>query len=183
MSEYRNIRTTQKEIIEYWMKRVDECDLSVDWSEADTHCWRCGCERKLERCHIIPHALGGKDSPENLVLLCARCHAEGPNVGDPEIMWDWIKAYNVPFYNTFWIIKGMEEYEFIYKTTLLDDIKAVVSKSNYSDLEKEIKDAVDQVMDSVYEEASTHFGQPYLNTATMAGIFRIMVKKIAKERK
>ena len=102
---------------------------------------------------------------------------------DPEIMWDWIKAYNVPFHNTFWIIKGMEEYEFIYKTTLLDDIKAVVSKSNYSDLEKEIKDAVDQVMDSVYEEASTHFGQPYLNTATMAGIFRIMVKKIAKERK
>ena len=26
-------------------------------------------------------------------MLCKRCHADGPNVTDPEIMWDWIKAY------------------------------------------------------------------------------------------
>ena len=45
----------------------------------------------------MPDALGGPDAPENIVLLCKRCHAEWPNVKDPEIMWDWLKAYAVPF--------------------------------------------------------------------------------------
>lgn len=181
MAEHRNIKTKKEDIIKYWIQYVDECDLSVDWSEADTHCWRCGCERKLERCHIVPHALGGRDEPSNLVLLCASCHAEGPNVTDPEIMWDWIKAYKQPFYETFWIVKGLEEYEFIYKTSLLDDIKQIVIQSGIADWEAEAKIAIDRVMDSVYEEASIHFGQPYLNTATIAGIYRMMVKKIAEE--
>lgn len=101
------IRTTKEEIIDYWVRQgVDECDLSVDWAEADSHCWRCGCERNLERCHIVPDSLGGKDEPSNLVLLCKRCHADGPNVADPEIMWDWIKSYKVAFYDTFWSIQG-----------------------------------------------------------------------------
>ena len=59
-------------------------------------------EKNLQRCHIIPNSLGGKDEASNLVLLCKRCHADGPNVEDPEIMWDWIRAYGVPFYDTFW---------------------------------------------------------------------------------
>lgn len=105
------IRTTKEEIIDYWVRQgVDECDLSVDWAEADSHCWRCGCERNLERCHIVPDSLGGKDEPSNLVLLCKRCHADGPNVADPEIMWDWIKSYKVAFYDTFWSIQGAAEY-------------------------------------------------------------------------
>ena len=104
MSKRGNIKTSRKQIIEYWETCQDECELSVDWAEAEERCWRCGCEtnRKLDRCHIIPHALGGKDEPANFVLLCKRCHAEGPNVSDPEIMWDWIKSYGVAFYGFIW---------------------------------------------------------------------------------
>ncbi len=33
------------------------------------------------------------------------------------------------------------------------------------------------------EKASVHFGQPYFNTATVAGLMRMMVKEIARELK
>ena len=110
MNKRAQIKTTIRQAVDYWVQYIDECDLSVDWAEADTHCWRCGCEKHLQRCHIIPDSLGGEDKPENIVLLCARCHAEGPNVTDPSVMWDWIKAYKVPFYDTFREIMGHKEY-------------------------------------------------------------------------
>ena len=114
MGKRKGIKTNIHEIVAYWSKHQDECGLSVDWAEAHERCWRCGCENKLERAHIIPDSIGGKDEPSNFVLLCKRCHADGPNVKDPEIMWDWIRAYGVPFYNTFWGILGRKEYQFIY---------------------------------------------------------------------
>lgn len=108
MSRRSKIQTSIQSAVEYWSRRIDEDEISTDWREADTHCWRCGCQRNLERCHIVPHTLGGTDEPSNIVLLCKRCHREGPNVTDPEIMWDWIRAYRVPFLETFWIIRGAE---------------------------------------------------------------------------
>ncbi len=107
MDQRKAIKTKFKDIVDYWAQHQDECGLSVDWAEAESRCWRCGCKRKLERCHIILDALGGEDKPENLVLLCKRCHAEGPNVLEPEIMWDWLRAYGNTFYDTFWDIQGM----------------------------------------------------------------------------
>lgn len=53
-SKRSNIKTNVKDIIEYWSNiEQDDCP-SFDWSEADKVCWRCGYERKLQRCHIIP---------------------------------------------------------------------------------------------------------------------------------
>ena len=69
------------------MRHEEECGLSVDWAEAHERCWQCGCKRGLQRCHIVPHALGGEDAPSNLVLLCGRCHLDNPNVADTEVMW------------------------------------------------------------------------------------------------
>lgn len=69
MSKREPIKTTKEAIISYWAKHQDECGLSVDWAEAGERCWRYGCERSLDRCHIVPDSLGGKDEPENLVLL------------------------------------------------------------------------------------------------------------------
>jgi HNH endonuclease len=31
---------------------------------------------RLERAHLIPHSLGGKATPSNMVLLCHRCHLD-----------------------------------------------------------------------------------------------------------
>ena len=114
MSERAAIRTSKKECVECWSKRIRETEVGTDWDLAEKRCWRCGKETELQRCHLIPDSLGGKDEPENLVLLCKRCHADGPNVADPEIMWDWIRAYGVSFYDTFWGCEGMREYKFIY---------------------------------------------------------------------
>ena len=92
MADDKRIRTTKKQIVEYWEQYVDE-------------------KRNLERCHIIPRSLNGEDVPSNFVLLCSRCHLNNPNVADPEVMWDWLRAYKVSFYDTFWIVQGMKEYE------------------------------------------------------------------------
>ena len=181
MKERRTIKTSMKEILDYWSKHVDECGLSVDWAEADCRCWRCGCEKNLQRCHIIPHSLGGKDEASNLVLLCKRCHADGPNVEDPEIMWDWIRAYGVPFYDTFWTIVGMKEYAFIYGHSLESDLKKIIESSVAEMTEEEIQNILQEKMSSVAKKASVHFGQPYWNTATMAGLYRMMLKELAGE--
>lgn len=180
MSKKEPIKTTIQEAVEYWSRREDECGLSVDWSEAGTHCWRCGCEKDLQRCHIIPNALGGKDEPENIVLLCSRCHAEGPNVTDPEIMWDWIRAYGVPFYGTFWNIIAKKEYKFIYHKSVEKEIVDILCSAGKSRCDKEIDELIKKNVCLLDEQASTYFGQYYFNSATMAGLYRIMLKNIAK---
>lgn len=164
----KNIKTSIKEIIEYWFSRVDECELSVDASEAHERCWRCGCEKSLERCHIIPDSLGGEDKPSNLVLLCHRCHLENPNVMEPEIMWDWLRAYKTLFYDTFWVIQGMKEYEFIYGKSLREEIES----RNIKDI-----DSFKEMFEKEIENTTFHYGHPYLNSATLAGVLRSTLKK------
>ncbi len=84
MSNRKPIKTTSKEIVEYWDSRIDETELSIDFAEAEERCWRCAYKSKLHRCHIIPDSLGGEDTPSNLVLLCRRCHIEAPNIKDKD---------------------------------------------------------------------------------------------------
>lgn len=165
------IKTSKEEIYEYWFSRIDESDLSVDASEALERCWRCGSKRSLERCHIIPRSLGGEDIPSNYVLLCKRCHLENSNVYDSEIMWDWLRAYKEHHYSIFWINRGMEEYERIYKSKFKDDIAIF----NQYSTEKEAKEFLEEDMDNY---ATNHFGQAYLNPATIAGLMRILIKKL-----
>lgn len=181
MGERKAIKTSFEEIVVYWKRHEDECGLSVDWAEAHERCWRCGCEKNLERCHIIPDSLGGKDEPSNLVLLCKRCHADGPNVGDPEIMWDWIRAYGVPFYDTFWTILGRKEYEFVYGHSMDDDLNKIIESAIHTVEKEELETMVKTKLSEVMSRTSTHFGQPYLNTATVAGVYRMLLKDIAKE--
>jgi hypothetical protein len=108
------MEATHAEIADYWSRHQDECGLSVDWSEAKKRCWRCAHRRKLQRCHIVPHSLKGSEEPPNLVLLCAQCHSEAPNVADPTFIWVWLRAHAVSFYGTYWQLRGWREYEFIY---------------------------------------------------------------------
>lgn len=179
MGKRNNIKTTIQQAIEYWSKRVNESDLSVDWAEADTHCWRCGCEKNLERCHIVPDSLGGEDDPSNIVLLCKRCHIDGPNVKDSEVMWDWIKAYSVPFYNTFWGILGAKEYRFIYKKSFFQEVQDILDTVGLQ-YDDKVENRIKEIQHEVINEAGIHFGHPYFNTATMAGINRMLLKKLAE---
>ena len=173
MKKRENIKTTIEKIVDYWSKNEDECGLSVDFSEAHERCWRCGHKRKLERCHIVPASLGGADEPSNFVLLCKKCHEENPNVTDPQIMWDWLRAYAVPFYDTFWQEMGVAEYERIYGIKFIDEVAARnMPEQDFNEILK--------LLEKATSKATHHFGNRYLNAATFAGVLRIMLKEYDK---
>lgn len=86
--------------VAHWSGIVPETDTGVDWSDAHDRCWRCGCQRKLQRCHIVAKQFGGGDSVENIIPLCAECHDEAPDVTDPKEMWRWIARTRPTFYGT-----------------------------------------------------------------------------------
>lgn len=154
--------TTHREIAEYWSKHQDECDLSVDWVEAEELCWRCAQGRMLQRCHIIPRALGGSEDPCNLVLLCGQCHTEAPNVADPEFMWTWLRAHATSLYGTYWYNRGLREYEFIY------GVKPLVGIGDPEKLLPRLHAAVEKYI----KQTSTHWGQGKINPATIAWLLR-----------
>lgn len=91
-----NSRVSVAQIHQYWMEnsKVHESELNFDWADGETHCWNCGSTKakRLQKCHIIPYALGGEDTASNYVLLCFECHHEAPNNSNPQYMWDWLKS-------------------------------------------------------------------------------------------
>lgn len=159
--------TTHLEIVDYWSEHQDECDLSVYWAEAEKLCWRCAHQRNLQRCHIIPRSLGGDESPSNLVLLCAQCHSEAPNVADPDFMWVWIRAHATPYYGTYWQERGLKEYELIF------------GKKPFSGLTQtdELMDEVLRTAKDIFLKTSTHWGQGKINPATWAWVFHQVDQK------
>ena len=136
-----------KEAIDHWEGIVYEGDMGCDWAEAAIMCWRCGCERSTQKCHIVPKSLGGGDGPENIVALCAMCHDEAPNVADPDAMWDWIKKTGNNncggLYDTFWTFMAMKSIA-LQKGLTIDEM---VSKVNFEKLKNNI------------EKTGLHFGQ------------------------
>ena len=164
----KTIKSKFPEIVSYWETKIYEGDIGTDWCDAETRCWRCGCENKLEKCHIIPHSLGGEDDPSNLILLCNRCHKEAPNSTDSECMWEWIKATKVPFYDTFWAKRGLDEYEKTYNQNICDHLKNVSVKK--------IKIATRKS----FENATVHYGVGNYNTSTLASVVKNIVKELEK---
>lgn len=116
------------------------------------------------------HSLGGEDTPSNFVLLCSRCHLDNPNVADPDIMWEWLRAYKVVFYDTFWDIQGIREYERIYGISFQEEL-------NVRGITREKRGEILQIADEMRSKASYHYGDPHLNIATLAGIFRMAIKE------
>lgn len=64
----------------YWEERWDRPRRSEDrWNRA-----------RLDRAHIVPHALGGTADASNLLLLCSECHAASPDWPERSAMAGWI---------------------------------------------------------------------------------------------
>lgn len=51
---------------------------------------RKNVKHNLQRAHITPRALGGEDKPDNLFLLCPRCHNDAPDVVDKRMFLSWV---------------------------------------------------------------------------------------------
>jgi len=65
---------------EEWLK---QSDFKRIWNHKAT-------KHELNRCHIFPGAMGGKDEPENLFLLCPECHALSPDTSNPNNFFRWV---------------------------------------------------------------------------------------------
>lgn len=61
----------------------EESNLKRIWSSKETR-------SKLNRCHIIPGALGGADEPSNLFLMCSECHTLSPDTTYPSMFFKWV---------------------------------------------------------------------------------------------
>lgn len=95
----------------------DGLEVVTDWGEPC--CWACGKQidlsrykgytddvekcnygkiygyavvrNHLQRCHIIPHSIGGSDDFEgNYFLLCKKCHEESPDTINPQNFFRWV---------------------------------------------------------------------------------------------
>lgn len=98
-------------VFEHWKAWLDY--NMFDWGEPS--CWACGkwCGEKydvksrnetnfsalwnkvpLQRCHIIPKALGGRDEPENLFLMCSECHDLAPDTTSRDAFLLWASKQN-----------------------------------------------------------------------------------------
>jgi hypothetical protein len=164
------IKSTVAEIVAYWAPRESECGLSVDWAEAHERCWRCSRKTSLERCHIVPHSRGGLDTPDNLILLCSRCHREAPNVSDPSFIWTWLRRYAASFYDTDWINRGFEEFERIF------------SRKPFANLNDDIpEDRIRTALKKRFEMITVHFGEGRPNPTTVAWLLSELEKELAKQ--
>ena len=171
----------------YWESHIDECDLGVDHADSRKRCWRCSHRSSsLQKCHIIPHSLGGKSIPENMVILCADCHREAPNVKDKEFMLHWIKATRSPFYDCE-PIQGYP-FELIFGRTFMQAIldccnkteKKQIAKLYQQSEEKEFK----EVLDKIHNKCTNHFGSCMkLNFSTRSWVHHQIEKYIVKKFK
>ncbi len=164
---------SHKAIIAYWSQRKDEGELSVDWADAHTHCWRCGSKGKLTHCHIIPDSRGGTDEPSNLVLLCHLCHLEAPNVADPRFMWIWLHAYKANCYGDFWYDRAKEEFERMFKRKPFSKMDVV----SISDAERE------NIVKELLKKAIVHFGESRLNPSTLASLVYLIEEQLLRDTK
>lgn len=154
------------EIISYWSNKKDDSFLGVEWEDAAERCWRCAYKARLDRCHIIPKSMGGKDDPSNLVLLCKKCHKEAPNVKDENFMWQWIERTNSGMYDTYWTLRTFTEFEMIFG-------RKPFSVGEF----KEIENIHVIIKETLKGYAIAHYGESGFNLSTLVSL----IKKLEDE--
>lgn len=134
--------------------------------EAHERCWRCGYKSVLHGCHIVPDSLRGANTPWNLVLLCGRCHREGPNVADARFMWIWLRSTCVPIYDRYWTERGLQEFEKMFgrKPFATLEFDGLPEEQTRALLRK--------------EKVTIHFGEGRLNPSTIACLFALVEEQV-----
>ena len=107
MTQHRTMPTRHK-IAKHWLDSGQAPWSSHGWDYGEPACMACGWWKEewddantvakkwaksgLTRCHVIPKYMGGKDSCENLVLMCDRCHQGQPDSTRPEDTYKFMRA-------------------------------------------------------------------------------------------
>jgi len=180
----KNLPTKYK-IAEHWAtKKKKPSWLSIDIGEPT--CWGCGeiwggdydvskkttpkeawQKAPLERCHIVPEALGGSSDPSNLFLMCKSCHESSPDTTDPKEFFEWCHHISsTPM--------GLSDY---YESLVL---ASKMCKVTVEEMAKTISKGFHlrgsrEILSKVYDTAGTHgFGYS-------KGTRAVMMKKIYNE--
>ena len=64
----------------------------------------------------------------------------------------------------------MKEYQFIYKKSFAQELATIISSANLT-FDEINQNRVKEITVDVMNKAGIHFGHPYFNAATMAGIY------------
>lgn len=136
------------EIMEYWKDKQLFGKYYIVGDLGEPNCWGCHLpihvetnkllkkndiksiwnktSGSLQRCHIIPKQLGGKDTVDNLFLLCPMCHEESPDTDSKEAFLRWVYGKNRHSafgYDTlleeFFLKRACESFEVEFKPCLI----------------------------------------------------------------
>lgn len=55
----------------------------------------------LHRCHIVSETLGGTDEPENIFMMCKKCHDSAPDTTSKEMFLRWVYVQEPHFAQEF----------------------------------------------------------------------------------
>ena len=83
------------------------------------------------------------------------------------------KFKTFPFFN-------MKEYQFIYKKSFAQVLSDIIYSANLT-FDKKTRTGVNKITVDIMNKAEIHFGHPYFNTATIASIYRTILKRVPKE--
>ncbi|MET9229719.1 HNH endonuclease signature motif containing protein [Lentzea sp. NPDC003310] len=167
------MRISNQQIVAYWVEH--EVDLVIDWSTAHERCWRCGYRSSLEQHLVVPASMGGTRALDNVVLLCGRCVSESPSHLDPGYLWRWLRATSVSVsaYDTYWTLRGWEEFEVIFGRKPLECFKEAAVDHRMLNAECRAL-AADEFAKTV-----VRFGEGRLNPSTIACVIAEVEKKLA----
>ncbi len=146
-------------IADYWEARQPPLLIAVPWIDSCECCWRCGDKGSLQRCHIIPDSRGGSGKPENLLLLCARCHREAPNVADSRFMLAWLEVTADPDY---WHEQAVALFKRIHNREPFSRLRGDPSP-----------DRQRSAMKQAASLSSTHYSDGWWNPATVCAMFEL----------
>lgn len=159
-------------IFEYWYGKNDLNGNPWIIDPGEKMCFKCGLfdseikkgeslkafwnrQTKLEKAHIVPHALGGSDEPMNIILLCNYCHRECPDTIDYYSNLKWISDNRKPRY--------------------FDEINKVISQIDVKTLEKINKISPLEFKELLFRSINTHGFEIANSTVEVA------LKEIVKE--
>lgn len=180
--KYDNIKTSAKEIVEYWQKQDTFVAMIDEVEEATDYCWRCFKKAVTKHCFIVDPAMGGKDEPSNFMLLCEECCAEAPDVSDPAIIWDWLAAYQEFFDDNTFMAAGSREYGFIYGHSFQNEVNELFAQAMENKMSRrEFDIGFQKCMQQIVSREIAHWESTESNAATVAGILRMTLKKYAAE--